>query len=87
MDYNPIKNFLNKFKEVLTQNDEKRMIIKKVITKHISYPITNEMIKIKGLAIKINGSPALHNEILIHKHNILKDLSNLLPQPHFIDIY
>ncbi len=86
MDYNPIVNFLDKFKKILFEGEASNEIIANIITKHISVPIKASAIKVRGINIYIQGSPMLRNEILIHKQGILKDLSSLLPAKRFNDI-
>lgn len=86
MDYNNISGFLNKFKELLFKGEEANRIIVDVITKHISYTIESNKIKIKGSVIHVQGSPALRSEILIHKQGILSDLANMYPERKFTDI-
>lgn len=86
MDYNHITNFLNKFKNIVFQGQKDNRTIAEVITKHISFPIKEDMIKIKGSTIYINGSPILKTEILIHKAGILSDLSSMISGRRFTDI-
>ncbi len=86
MDYNKISNFLESFKKVFQKTSINYKIIVGVITKHISFPVTEKMISVKGAYILIKSSPALRNEVLIHKQGILKDLRDLIPEHQFIDI-
>lgn len=86
MDYNHIKNFLEKFKTILFKKEEVIKIVAEVITKHLSYPIETKFIKINGSVICIQGSPILKNEILIHKQGILSDLSGMISSQKFTDI-
>jgi len=86
MDYNHITSFLDKFKNIIFQGQKDNKIITEIITKHISFPIKEEMIKIRGSVIYITGSPILKNEILVHKAGILADLSSVISGKRFTDI-
>jgi hypothetical protein len=86
MDYKHITSFLDRFKNLISQGQRDYGAIVEIITKHISFPIDQKMIKIKGNIIYIQGSPMQKSEILIHKSGILSDLSNLIPERRFIDI-
>lgn len=86
MDYNHIKNFLDKFKKIIYLKEETKEIVVKTISEEISHVIENESVKIKGSAVYIQGSPILRSEILIHKKQILVKLEKLLPNSHFLDI-
>jgi hypothetical protein len=87
MDYNPITTFLDKFKKILFKGEENNSIIASVIEKHISSPVEVGMIVVKGTYIHIKGSPMLHSEVLLHKRGILKDISDMIPERKFTDIY
>ncbi len=87
MDYNHINNFLDKFKNIFFKEEEVYKIIAMTITKHIASQINYQSIKIKGTSIYIKGSPVLKNEVLIHKEGILKDLSGLITDRKFYNIY
>ena len=86
MDYNHITRFLDKFKKLLFQGQESNRIIIETITKHISYPIKEDMVKVKGTVIYLVGSPLLKSEVLVHKSGILTDISNMIPGRKFTDI-
>lgn len=86
MDYNRITSFLDKFKSLLFKKQKDYRIIIETVTRHISFPITEEMVKIKGTTIYIQGSPILKNEIMIHKSGIISDLAQIAPGRHFTDI-
>ena len=86
MDYNHIANFLEKFKKIIFQGDEINKKIIEIITKHTSFPIELNMIKIKGDIIHIKGSSMLRSEILIHKESILSELSKTITDRNFRDI-
>lgn len=86
MEYNHVKSFLEKFKKLLLQKEVSDGIIAETITKHISSPVSVNMVKVKGTTIHIQGSPMLRGEILIHKQGILSDLNKFTPQGHFKDI-
>ena len=86
MDYNHIKNFLDKFRKIIYLKEETKEIVVKTISEEISHIIENESVKIKGGVVYIQGSPILRSEILIHKKQILVKLEKLLPNSHFLDI-
>jgi len=86
MDYNSISGFLDKFKKLLGQSEAVYRVISEIVSKHIKFPIEEKIIKIKGSIIFIKGSPALKNEILIHKQKILADLKELISGRNFTDI-
>ena len=86
MDYNHVTLFLEKFKKILFHKEASLSIIVEIITKHISSPISADLVQIRGTTIHIKGSPMLRNEILIHKDGILSDINNLLPQSRFNEI-
>ncbi len=87
MDYNHVKLFLEKFKNIIFEKEYSYEIISQTITKHTRAQIDINIIKIKGNIIHIKGSPALRNEILIHKEMILSDINKNTPNSHFIDIH
>ena len=86
MDYNHIKNYLNKFKELLFSKEEIYKIIGDIIEKDVSVKIEQKNILIKGNIIYIKTSPIVHNEILIYKEKILKDLSQIYKETIFKDV-
>lgn len=77
MDYNHIKNFLDKFRNILFEKEEKIKLISLAIKKNTGIEIEGKFIKISGTTIQIKASPLVRNEILIKKDSILKDLSNI----------
>ena len=86
MDYNPITNFLEKFKTILFQKEETKSIVVRIISDEIKYSVKESSVKIKNGCIYVEGSPILRSEILIHKKQILVNLKNLLPNTIFFDI-
>jgi hypothetical protein len=86
MDYNHITNFLDRFKKILSQGEKGHTVIAEVMSKHISHVIETNTITIKGNCIYIQGSPMLHNEILMRKQAILSELLAVLPERDFVDI-
>ncbi|NVN96647.1 hypothetical protein HXX01_00095 [Candidatus Nomurabacteria bacterium] len=77
MDYNHIKNFLDKFKNILFEKEEKIKLISLAIKKNTQIEIEDKNIKISGNVIQIKSSPLVKGEILMKKENILKDLSSV----------
>ena len=86
MDYNHIKNFLDKFKKIIYQKEETKEIVVKTISEEIKHIIESDSVKIKGGVVYIQGSPMLRSEILIHKKQILIKLENILPGNNFFDL-
>lgn len=86
MDYNHIKNYFEKFKNILSSKEEDYKIISLCIEKNISIKIETKLIQIKPPFIYIKASPLVRNEIMIKKDTILKDIVSLLPQSNFRDI-
>jgi parvulin-like peptidyl-prolyl isomerase len=86
MDYNHIKDYLSKFREILFSKEEVYKIIGDIIEKNTLIKIEQKFIKIKGNIIYIKASPVVCNEILIHKEKILKDLSQIYKEILFKDI-
>ncbi|MFA6354944.1 MAG: hypothetical protein WCW65_00760 [Candidatus Paceibacterota bacterium] len=74
MDFNHIKEYLNKTKEILFMKEEIYRIISIVIEKNISFKVEQKLIKIKRNTIYIKISPLIKNEILIKKEKILKEI-------------
>ena len=77
MDYNHIKNFLDKFKNILFEKEEKLKIISLAIKKNTQIEIEGKNIKISGTTIQIKSSPLVKGEILMKKESILNDLSSI----------
>ncbi|MFA6392759.1 MAG: hypothetical protein WCW54_01590 [Candidatus Paceibacterota bacterium] len=86
MDYNHIKNYFDKFKDILFSKEEKYRIISKVIENNISVKIDDKFIQIKPPFIYIKASPLVRNEILIRKEKILKEILEISPESNFKDI-
>lgn len=86
MDYNHIKNYLDKFRNILFSKDETYRIISEIIQKNTSILIEKKNIQIKGSLIHIKASPLVKGEILMKKDKILSDLSQVLTQVSFKEI-
>jgi len=86
MEYNSIRGFLDKFKQIIFQKEELKAVVIKTISEEIFHSINNDFIKIKNGYIYVQGSPILRNEILIHKKQILTKLKDILPNNNFLDI-
>lgn len=86
MDYNHIKEYLNKFKDILFSKEENYNIISRAIENNTSIKIETKFIQIKPPFIYIKASPLVRGEILIHKDKILKDIQAISPQSNFKDI-
>lgn len=87
MDYNHISNFFSRFKNIVFQKEEVREHIRKIISKNISYEITNDFFDFKNGVIYLKCSPVVRTEIFIKKKDILLELKDVLPQNiNFVDI-
>lgn len=86
MDYNYIGNFLDRFKKLLFQKEEIKDFTASIISQVLSHKIDKKFLKIKDGFIYIECSPVLHNEILIHKKQILEKLKDNISNYNFIDI-
>ena len=86
MDYDHIKNYLNKFKEILFSKEENIRIISSVIKKNTQIDIEPRFIKTTGNIIQIKASPLVKGEILIKKDKIILDLSIILENTKYKDI-
>lgn len=86
MDYNHIKNFLEKFRIIIGKKEEIIDIISETIQEEVPCVFDKKLIKIKNESILINVSPILRSEILIHKKQILLKLKNKIPNINFLNI-
>jgi len=86
MDYDHIKNYLDKIKTILFSKEENYKIVSSVIEHNLSIKIETKFIQIKPPFIYIKASPLIRNEILIHKDKILKEISLMSPESNFKDI-
>jgi hypothetical protein len=86
MEYNQIKDYLDKFKNLLFSKEEIYQIVSGVIESNISLKIDIKFIQIKTPFIYIKASPLIRNEILIKKEKILKDIFLLSPDCNLKDI-
>lgn len=86
MDYNHIKNYLEKFKEILFSKEEIYQIVSKTIENNIQFKIEIKNIQIKPPTIYIKSSPLVRNEIMIKKDKILKEIALISPQSNLKEI-
>lgn len=86
MDYNHIKEYLTKFKDILFSKEEIYLFVSKSIEKNISIKIETKFIKIKPPVIYIKASPIVRGEILMNKEKILRDILLLSPESNLKDI-
>lgn len=78
MDYNHIKNYLEKFKIILFSKEENLKTISTIIEKNTAIKVEEKYIITKNLTIYIKQSPIIKNEIMIRKKEILEDLFKIL---------
>ncbi len=86
MDYNHIKEYLEKFKIILSSKEENNKIISEIIEKNTGIKIESKFIQIKPPYIYIKASPIIRNEIMINKNKILLNISKLNLKNNFKDI-
>ena len=86
MDYNHIEKFLQKFKKILFSKKEVLNIISDTILKYINIKINTNQISIRNTIVKIESSPIVKNEILLHKKEIISDLNKLITTTKILDI-
>lgn len=78
MDYNHINGFFDRVKNIIYQKQETKKIIQEVISKNISFNISEESFDYKNGVVVLRCSPVVKNEVMICKGKILKDLKDSL---------
>lgn len=86
MDFNHIKTYLDKFKNIILSKEEIYKTISRIIEENIHIKVENKNIQIKTPFIYIKASPIVRNEIMINKEKILKEINQLSPQSNLKDI-
>ena len=86
MDYNHIKNYLEKFKNILFTKDEIYQVVLSVIENNISFKIERKFIQLKTPILYVKSSPMVRNEIMMKKDKILSDINKILPDSNIKDI-
>jgi len=86
MDYNPISNFLDKFRKLIFQKDALKEQVILVLSQVLGHSIDPTIVFLKEGIISVKGSPLLRSEIMIHKKQILDRLKNDYPNNIFRDI-
>ncbi len=86
MDYDHIKNYLDKFRNIIFSKEENYKIIIDIIKKNTSIEVETKSIQIRNHTIYIKASPLVHSEILMHKEKILKDLISISQLYNYKDI-
>lgn len=86
MDYNHIKNYLDKVKNLLFSKEENNKIISSIIKINTSIEIETKNISIKGVDIYIKASPLVRNEIMMKKPKILLGISEVIKGINYKDI-
>ena len=75
-----IKYLLERFGNILLEEESKKELIRETISKAINYKIKPEDIKIKKGVIYLNIKPIYKNEIFFKKEEIFNELRELLSQ-------
>ena len=86
MDYNHIKNYLDKFKNIISSKEEDVRIITSVIENNTSIKIDNKNIQIKKPLVFIKASPLVRGEIILKKEKIIKEILLISPGLNIKDI-
>jgi len=86
MDYNHIKNYLDKVKNILFSKEENNKIISNIIKINTSIEVETKNISIRGVDIYIKASPLVRNEIMMKKLKILSDISDVIKGISYKDI-
>jgi hypothetical protein len=86
MDYNHIKNYLERVKNILFSKEENLNTITLIIENNVSIKIETKNIQLKPPFIYIKASPLVRNEIMMNKEKILKDISLIIKEINFRDI-
>lgn len=71
MDFNHIKNYLEKFKIILKEKDENINSIIDIINSHINFKLNKKDFFIKNNILFIKSSSIIKNEIFLKKEKIL----------------
>ena len=77
---NPLTAYLEKFRVLLNDGAEKKRIIAEAITETLKFPLTAEQVTIKGETIYISSTPAMKNELFMHRKSISIGLEKALKQ-------
>lgn len=86
MDYNQIKDYLGKFKDLLFSKEEIYRIISRAIENNVGIKIENKNIKIKTPNVYIKASPLVRSEIMMKKDKIISDINKISPESNIKDI-
>lgn len=81
-----IKELLLKFNKLLFLETYRINIIKEVILRVVNLNIKSKEIQIKNNIIYLKIKPIYKSEILVKKRDILRELKELLPKKHPINI-
>ncbi|MEI6280743.1 MAG: hypothetical protein WCP17_01955 [bacterium] len=73
-----IKDLLNRFRDILFKEEDKKEIIRNIISKIIRTEINSKDIEIKKGIIYLNIKPIYKNEIFIKKEQIFLRLKEVL---------
>ena len=86
MDYNHIKNYLEKFRNIISSKENNINIVSSILENKLSIKIDNKYIQIKPPFIYIKTSPLIKGEIMMNKEELLKDIAILIPGINILDI-
>ena len=74
MDYNHIKSYLDKVKNLIFSKEENIKLISLAIKINTGIDIETKNITTKGICIYIKASPLVRNEIMMSKEKMIKPL-------------
>lgn len=86
MEYNHIKDYLEKVKNILFSKEENIQIIIEVIKINTGVALSSRNISVKGTSIYIKASPLVKNEILIKKEKILNNIKIIAKNLNILEI-
>lgn len=86
MEYNHITKFLDKFKKILFEKEEINKKIIEIISKHTSFTVEKNSVKIKNTIVYVQCTPIFKNEILINKNKILNSFKEEISNYNLTDI-
>lgn len=74
MDTSHIRGFLERYRKIVFQNEEKYDIICEVVGKILGSTITKDAVTIKNGELYITANSVLKSELFLHKTKLLDEL-------------
>jgi len=85
-DYKSIKSFLDRFRIKFSEKDKIKEIVINSVFNKTKYKPEKDFVSIKRGVVFIRTTPIIKSEILIHKKEILEDLSLQISSFKIFDI-